>query len=167
VGLGLDVVCTGVGDGAGAGAVVGGAGADDRVGVGVGVGAAGGGVLGCAVAAGWAAALVTARCRGLRAAVTFPRGYPEVCAGVGLADAGALAGAAAWLLAVWAGALRANSTANAAAATALSCVVRQVSRERRRRPLVLLLPSGSSSCIVTRLTGSAARLISLVPASSG
>lgn len=41
---------------------------------------------------------------------------------------------AVWLLAVWTGALRANKTAKAAAATALSWVVRQVSLDRRRRP---------------------------------
>jgi hypothetical protein len=126
------VLCTGLGAGAGAGGVLGGA----RVGE-------GGGAL-----AGWAAAddggvLGGALCRfGFLAARC-------VCVGVGV---GLAVGEAAvdgltvvWLLAVWAGALRANRTANAAAAIALSWVVRQVSRERRRRPSARLPPAGPGS----------------------
>ena len=64
--------------------------------------------------------------------------------GVRVGDAAGDGLTAVWLLAVWAGALRANRTAKAAAAMALSWVVRQVSLDRRRRPSVRLLPPGSS-----------------------
>jgi hypothetical protein len=46
---------------------------------------------------------------------------------------------AVWLV-VWAGAVRANKVARPTAVTALSCVARQVSRDRRRRPAVRASP---------------------------
>lgn len=46
--------------------------------------------------------------------------------------------------AVWAGAVRANKVAKPTAATALSSVARQVSRERRRSPAERAAPGGSS-----------------------
>jgi hypothetical protein len=81
----------------------------------------------------------------------------------GLADlVGLLAEcAAARLLAVvWAGAERANSTANAAAAIALSWVARQVSRDSRRRPLALLSAEGLSIHSVGSPAGSRGSCVS-------
>ena len=47
-------------------------------------------------------------------------------------------------LAVWAGAVRANRVAKPTAVTALSCVARQVRRERRRSPAERAAPGGPS-----------------------
>ena len=129
----LEMVWTGLGAGAGAGGALGGASVGDGGGALGWAAAGGGGALGGAL---WAFFfLAAARC---------------VCVGLGL-GLGVWVGEAAgdgltavWLLAVWAGALRANRTAKAAAAMALSWVVRQVSLDRRRRPSVRLLPPGSS-----------------------
>jgi len=126
----LDVLCTGLGAGAGAGGVAGGA----SVGAAL-LGGAAAAVAGCA--AGVLAAGAAARCVAEWAGV----GAAVVAGAVLAAGAAGRVGAGA-ALAVWAGALRANSTANAAAVMALSWVARQVSRDRRRsatsRP-----PSGS------------------------
>jgi hypothetical protein len=48
----------------------------------------------------------------------------------------------AWLLVEWVGAVRANRIAKAAAARALSWALRQVRRERRRRPLSRSVAAG-------------------------
>ena len=128
------MVWTGLGAGAGAGGALGGASVGDGGGALGWAAAGGGGALGDAL---WAFFfLAAARC---------------VCVGLGL-GLGVWVGEAAgdgltavWLLAVWAGAPRANRTAKAAAAIALSWVVRQVSFDRRRRPSARLLPPGSSS----------------------
>jgi hypothetical protein len=45
---------------------------------------------------------------------------------------------------VWVGAVRANKVAKPTAVTALSCVARQVRRERRRSPAERAAPGGSS-----------------------
>ena len=117
------MVWTGLGAGAGAGGALGGA----RVGD-------GGGAL------GWAAAGDAGALAGALWSFFFLAAARCVCVGVGLGVcAGEAAGdglTAVWLLAVWAGALRANRTAKAAAVIALSWVVRQVSLDRRRRPSV-------------------------------
>ena len=125
------MVWTGLGAGAGAGGVLGGA----RVGD-------GGGAL------GWAAAGDDGTLAGALWALFFLAAARCECVGAGLGErVGDAAGdglTAVWLLAVRAGALRANRTAKAAAAMALSWVVRQVSLDRRRRPSVRLLAPGSS-----------------------
>ena len=82
---------------------------------------------GCA--AGVLAAGAAARCRCLAAWAGV--GAAVVAGAVLAAGVAGRVGAGA-VLAVWAGALRANSTANAAAVMALSWVARQVSRDRRR-----------------------------------
>jgi len=123
------VLCTGLGAGAGAGGVLGGA----RVGD-------GGGVLGWVEAGDGGALAAALWCFGFLAVARW------MCVGVGL-GVGEAAGdglTVVWLLAVCAGAVRANRTAKAAAVIALSWVVRQVSLERRRRPWARLLPAGSS-----------------------
>jgi hypothetical protein len=132
----LDVLCTALGDGAGAGAVFGGAS--------VGGGAAA--LLGCAAgtAAGWADACAGGVAAAALAVVAFLVGLGVLRTGLGatvalaedceLADCEPVDFAVVWLLVACEGAVRANRIANAAAATALSWVVRQVRRERRRRP---------------------------------
>jgi hypothetical protein len=52
--------------------------------------------------------------------------------------------AAADWSAVWTGAVRANKVAKPTAVTALSCVARQVRRDRRRSPTERAAPGGSS-----------------------
>jgi hypothetical protein len=117
------VLCTGLGAGAGAGGVLGGASVGE-----------GGALL------GWAAAGDCGVLTGVLCAFGFLAAARCVCVGVGVGMGMAVRATAVdgltavWLLAVWAGALRANRTANAAAAIALSWVARQDSRERRRRP---------------------------------
>jgi hypothetical protein len=130
------VLCTALGDGAGAGAVVGGAS--------VGGGAAA--LLGftAGAAAGWAGACAGDRVGAALAVAAFLAGLCVLLAGLGVtvawaedcepADCEPADFAPVWLLVACVGAVRANRIANAAAATALSWVVRQVSRERRRRP---------------------------------
>ena len=59
------------------------------------------------------------------------------------ADGSVLAAVVAWS-AVWAGAVRANRVAKPTAVTALSCVARQVRRERRRSPAERAAPGGPS-----------------------
>jgi hypothetical protein len=49
-----------------------------------------------------------------------------------------------WLV-VWAGAVRANKVAKPTAVTALSCVARQVRRDRRRSPAERAVPGCSSA----------------------
>ena len=123
------MLCTGLGAGAGAGGVLGGA----RVGDGGGA------------AAGWVAAGDACALGGALRALCFLAACVCVAVGVGVAVGVAAADGltTVWLLAVCAGALRAKRTAKAAAAIALSWVVRQVSRESRRRPWDLLPPAGS------------------------
>jgi hypothetical protein len=61
------------------------------------------------------------------------------------ADAdGSVPVAALAALAVWAGAVRANRVAKPTAVTALSCVARQVRRDRRRSPAERVAPAGSA-----------------------
>ena len=67
--------------------------------------------------------------------------------GVPAADAevaGCVPGTVADWLAVWVGAVRANKVAKPTAVTALSCVARQVRRERRCRPAERVASGGSS-----------------------
>jgi hypothetical protein len=59
------------------------------------------------------------------------------------ADASVL-GALVVSLTVWAGAVRANRVAKPTAVTALSCVARQVSLDRRRNPVARACPGNSS-----------------------
>ncbi|HEV2259268.1 MAG TPA: hypothetical protein VGS06_39635 [Streptosporangiaceae bacterium] len=59
------------------------------------------------------------------------------------ADGSALGTVVAWS-AVWAGAVRANRVAKPTAVTALSCVARQVRRERRRSPAERAAAGGPS-----------------------
>jgi hypothetical protein len=135
----LDVLCTGLGAGAGAGGVAGGAS------VGGGAGAllgfdAGTAAEGCAVGATPVVAPVVAAAlaawpvllTGLGAAVVAEKGEWAGCTG-------------AWLLVEWVGAVRANRIAKAAAARALSWALRQVRRERRRRPLSRSVAAGLGS----------------------
>jgi hypothetical protein len=133
----LDVLCTGLGAWAGAGAVVGGAS----------VGRGGAAVAGAGAAAGWAGAWAGV---GLLVLATVRAFLDALADGLGVAvavadEVGAAGLAGAWLLVVWAGAVRANTIAKVAAARALSWVVRQVRRERRRRPSSLAVPAGVSS----------------------
>jgi ABC-type branched-subunit amino acid transport system permease subunit len=89
------------------------------------------GAVVCAVAAGAAAC-----CRCRRGRTRFGAGWVAAFPGVAFAVAVCAAGFSGALLAVlvFAPAVRANSEANATVAMALSCVARQVSRERRRMP---------------------------------
>jgi hypothetical protein len=136
--LALEVLCTGLGDGAAAGAVVGGAS----------VGEAGAALLGGAAGAADACAVacvvgVGAAFGTLRAALCLALGRAEAVA-VGSAEVGVVAGfTVVWLLAVWAGAVRANRTANAAAVIAPSWVARQVSLDSRCSPSARSRAAGS------------------------
>lgn len=132
------MLCTGLGDGVGAGGVVGGASVGEA-GALLGRGAAAGWVDGAGLLGRGVAEAFLCGCRGLGVAA----GRVEA-AGVGV-----LAGRrVVWLLVVWAGAVRANSTANAAAVIALSWVARQVSRESRRSPSARPPAAGASSHLV-------------------
>ena len=123
------MLCTALGDGAGAGAWVGGAsvgGGGAAALLGCGAGAAAEAWAGAGGRVGAAVATVLAGLCVLLAGLGVTVALAEDCAPVDLA--------AVWLLVACVGAVRANRIAKAAAATALSWVVRQVSRERRRRP---------------------------------
>jgi hypothetical protein len=128
------VLCTGLGAGAGAGGVVGGAsvGGGAAALLGFGAGAA---AEGCAVGAPPVALA-------LAAGLVLLNGFGEAP----VAEIGDwVGGTGAWLLAEWVGAVRANRIAKAAAARALSWVLRQVRRERRRRPLSRSVAAGLGS----------------------
>ena len=144
------MLCTGLGAGAGAGGVLGGA----RVGDGGGA------------AAGWVAAGDACALAGALRALCFLAACVCVAVGVGLGVAAADGLTTVWLLAVCAGALRAKRTAKAAAAIALSWVVRQVSRESRRRPWDLPPPAGSSKRRVGSLGGGISGRDELAPGHS-
>jgi hypothetical protein len=97
---------------------------------------------GCAVGcAPGAAVRLILWCRWPGVAVDVPAGDAD-------ADGSVLEAVVAWL-AVWTGAARANRVAKPTAATALSCVARQVRRERSRSPAARAAPGGSSgnSCL--------------------
>jgi hypothetical protein len=85
---------------------------------------------------GAVAAGAAAWCRCRRGWAGFGAGWVAAFPGVAFAVAVCAAGFSGALLAVlvFAPAVRANSEANATVAMALSCVARQVSRERRRMP---------------------------------
>jgi hypothetical protein len=75
-------------------------------------------------------------CRWPAEAVGVPAGDPE-------ADGPVLWAVLTWLT-VWVGAMRANRVAKPTAATALSCVARQVSLDRRRSPMARASPGNPS-----------------------
>ena len=139
VGAGDDV------DGAGVGGLLGGAKVGDAV-VGTAVGCGVGRADGCAddgcapgAAGGWEPCPAAARLApaGPLAFAGFGPGFAAaragVCAGVSAAGVG-LPGAVVWLLAVCAGAVRANTIAKPTVASAPIWVPRQVSRPSRRKP---------------------------------
>jgi hypothetical protein len=89
-------------------------------------------------AMGWApgALFRPTACRWLAEGVGVPAEETE-------ADGSVPEAVVAWS-AVWAGAVRANRVAKPTAVTALSCVARQVRRERRRSPAERAAPGGPS-----------------------
>jgi hypothetical protein len=73
--------------------------------------------------------------------------WPAEAVGDPAADAetdGPVLGAVLTWLAAWVGAVRANRVAKPTAVTALSCVARQVSLDRRRSPVARACPGNSS-----------------------
>jgi hypothetical protein len=74
----------------------------------------------------------------------WPAGWVGVPLGDAEADGPVPGSALAWLT-VWVGAVRANRVAKPTAVTALSCVARQVSLDRRRRPVTRAAPGNSST----------------------
>jgi hypothetical protein len=143
----LDVLCTGLGAGAGAGGVAGGASVGGGAGALLGFGA-GTAARGCAVGA---TPPVVAPAVAPPVVMPALAAWPVLLTGLGVAlvaEKGEWAGCTgAWLLAEWVGAVRANRIAKAAAASALSWALRQVRRERRRRPLSRSVAAGLGSYV--------------------